>query len=223
MSFLTMSNTKIDVDKLLWGDDPSGAKRIGLFFGTFNPIHVGHLIIANYIVTATSLDEVWFVVTPHNPHKKKASLLDDHHRLAMVKEAIEDNIRLRASDVEFGLPQPNYTINTLAHLREKHHEKEFVLIMGEDNLRSFHKWKNYEEILKHHQIVVYPRVHLSNEDDTSKTIEELDGNERIILCDAPIMNISATFIRNSIKEGLDVRYMLTEPVFKYVDEMNFYR
>lgn len=218
-----MSDHKIDVDKLLWGENPAGSKKIGLFFGTFNPIHVGHLIMANYIVSATSLDEVWFVVTPHNPHKKKASLLADHHRLAMVKEAIENNIHLRASDVEFNLPQPNYTVNTLAHLRERYEDKEFVLIMGEDNLRSFHKWKNYEEILKHHGIVVYPRVHVSNEEDTNKVIEELDNHDRIVLCDAPIMNISATFIRNAIKDGLDVRYMLTDPVFKYVDEMNFYR
>ncbi|CAG5080249.1 nicotinate (nicotinamide) nucleotide adenylyltransferase [Parvicella tangerina] len=218
-----MSDTKIDLDQLLWGENPTGAKKIGLFFGTFNPIHVGHLILANYIVSATSLDEVWFVVTPHNPHKKKASLLDDHHRLAMVKEAIEDNIHLRASDVEFGLPQPNYTTNTLAHLREKYPEKAFVLIMGEDNLRSFHKWKNYEEILKHHKIVVYPRVHVASEDSTSEVVASLDAHEQIIKCDAPIMNISATFIRDAIKNGQDVRYMLTDPVFKYVDEMNFYR
>lgn len=218
-----MNDLKIDVDQLLWGKNPIGSKRIGLFFGTFNPIHVGHLIIANYIVASTSLEEVWFVVTPHNPHKKKANLLEDHHRLAMVREAIEDNIHLRASDVEFNLPQPNYTIHTLAHLREKHPDKEFVLIMGEDNLRSFHKWKNFEEILNHHRIVVYPRVHVSQEDNTAQVIEELKGHDRIVLCDAPIMNISATFIRNAIKSGLDVRYMLTEPVFKYVDEMNFYR
>ncbi len=218
-----MTDYSIDVNKLLWGDNPSGAKKIGLFFGTFNPIHVGHLIIANYMVSATMLDEVWFVVTPHNPHKKKASLLADHHRLAMVKEAIEDNIHLKVSDVEFGLPQPNYTINTLAYLREKHEDKEFVLIMGEDNLRSFHKWKNYEEILANHRIVVYPRVHVSTEDVTTKVTEELSADERIIKCDAPIMNISATFIRNAIKEGIDVKYMLTAPVFKYVDEMNFYR
>jgi nicotinate-nucleotide adenylyltransferase len=218
-----MSDYKIDVDQLLWGDAPAGAKRIGLFFGTFNPIHVGHLIIANYIVSATSLDEVWFVVTPHNPHKKKASLLADHHRLAMVKEAIENNLHLRASDVEFGLPQPNYTINTLAHLREKHEDKEFVIIMGEDNLRSFHKWKNYEEILKHHGVVVYPRVHVSNEDHETRVHADLANHPKILRTNAPIMNISATFIRNAIKDGLDVRYMLTESVFKYVDEMNFYR
>lgn len=218
-----MNDFKIDVDQLIWGDPIKGARKIGLFFGTFNPIHVGHLIIANYIVSATSLDEVWFVVTPHNPHKKKANLLADHHRLAMVKEAIENNIHLRASDVEFNLPQPNYTIDTLTYLREKYEDKEFVLIMGEDNLRSFHKWKNYQEILKHHGIVVYPRIHGAAEDKTDQVIDELNGHERILLCDAPIMNISATFIRNAIKEGLDVRYMLTDAVFKYVDEMNFYR
>lgn len=218
-----MSSPKIDVNQLLWGDSPTGSKKIGLFFGTFNPIHVGHLIIANYMVSATALDEVWFVVTPHNPHKKKANLLADHHRLAMVKEAIDANLHLKVSDVEFNLPQPNYTIDTLAHLREKYEDKEFVLIMGEDNLRSFHKWKNYEEILKHHKVVVYPRVHLANEDSTSETYEGLAAQGKIIKCDAPIMNISATFIRNAIKDGQNVKYMLTEPVLKYVDEMNFYR
>lgn len=214
---------KLDINHSNWRRESEQKKKIGLFFGTFNPIHVGHLIIANYLVSSTDLDEVWFVVTPHNPHKVKANLLSDHHRLAMVKEAIENNDKLRASDVEFGLPQPNYTTDTLAHLREKYPEKRFVLIMGEDNLRSFHKWKNYHDIIQHHPIVVYPRPLLITEDPVMEVLDELRSHENIIQCDAPVMNLSATFIRNAIKEGLDVKYMLTENVFKYVDEMNFYR
>lgn len=218
-----MNDFKIDLHQLLWGSSPQGSKKIGLFFGTFNPIHVGHLIIANYIVSSSELDEVWFVVTPHNPHKKKANLLADHHRLAMVKEAIDNNNNLRASDIEFGLPQPNYTTDTLAHLREKYPDKDFALIMGEDNLRSFHKWKNYEDILNHHPVIVYPRPHVINEDPTAEAIQELKQHGKIILCNAPTMNLSATFIRDAIRNGLDVKYMLTEKVFKYVDEMNFYK
>jgi nicotinate-nucleotide adenylyltransferase len=218
-----MSDFKIDINQLFWGENKPKQKKIGLFFGTFNPIHVGHLIIANYIVHSTELDEVWFVVTPHNPHKVKANLLADHHRLAMVREAIDNNPKLRASDIEFNLPQPNYTIDTLAHLREKYPNNSFALIMGEDNLRTLHKWKNHEQILEHHPILVYPRV-LTIQETGSKTENEIILNHpKIIKCDAPLMNLSATFIRNSIESGMDVKYMLTENVYKYVDEMNFYK
>ena len=133
-------------------------KKVGLYFGTFNPIHVGHLIIANYMVDFTELDEVWFVVSPQNPLKDKKSLLKDYHRLALVQEAIVDNDKLHASDIEFSLPKPSYTSDTLAYLHEKHPDLEFSLIMGEDNLRTFHKWKNYESILQNNKIIVYPRV-----------------------------------------------------------------
>ena len=129
--------------------------NIGLFFGTFNPIHVGHLTIANHFVEHSNLDEVWLVVTPLSPFKKKSSLLDNHQRLEMVYRATEDYPKLRPSDIEFNLPEPNYTIHTLIYLKEKFPQHNFALIMGEDNLASFHKWKNYEEILKHHQIFVY--------------------------------------------------------------------
>ncbi len=198
-------------------------KKIGLFFGTFNPIHIGHLIIANYIVYDQSFDEVWFVVTPHNPHKVKSSLLADHHRLALVKEAIEDNLKLKPCDIEFGLPQPNYTVNTLVHLREKHPNYAFSLIMGEDNLRTLHKWKNFQEILDNHAIIVYPRVHTLGEDQQNETLSEIYDHTQISKCDAPIINLSSTFIRDAISKGIDVKYMLTEKVYKYVDEMNFYR
>jgi len=191
--------------------------KVGLFFGTFNPIHVGHLTIANHIAEYSDLNQVWFVVTPHSPFKKKNSLLDDHQRLEMVYRATKDYPKLRQSDIEFKLPQPNYTVNTLAHLEEKYPDHEFALIMGEDNLKSFHKWKNYLIILEMHDIYVYPRV------SEGKVETEFDEHPRIHHVDAPIMELSSTFIRKSIKEGKNVRPMLPENVWEYLDEMNFYK
>ena len=198
-------------------------KKIGLYFGTFNPIHVGHLIIANYMADYTELDEVWLVVSPQNPLKKKETLLKDHHRLSLVRIALEDNTKLIASNIEFDLPIPSYTINTLVHLKEKYETHEFHLIMGEDNLRSFHKWKNQEEIINNHKIFVYPRI-LTEQKMEDNTIEFSSFNHsNVIRCQAPIMKISSSFIRKAIKNGKDVRYLLTPEVFKYVDEMNFYK
>ncbi len=198
-------------------------KKIGLYFGTFNPIHVGHLIIANYMADYTELDEVWLVVSPQNPLKKKETLLKDHHRLSLVRIALEDNTKLMASNIEFDLPIPSYTINTLVHLKEKYETYEFHLIMGEDNLRSFHKWKNQEEIINNHKIFVYPRV-LTEREMEDNTVEFSSFNHsNVIRCQAPIMKISSSFIRKAIKNGKDVRYLLTPEVFKYVDEMNFYK
>ncbi|KAA3623531.1 MAG: nicotinate-nucleotide adenylyltransferase [Flavobacterium sp.] len=194
-----------------------GNKKIGLYFGTFNPIHVGHLTIANYMVEFSDLDEVWLVVTPHNPHKKKNSLLDDIHRLAMVRIAVEDYPKLKASTIEFDLPQPNYTVNTLAHLEEKYPEYDFCLIMGEDNLKSFHKWKNYEVILERYAIYVYPRI------SEGKVESRFKDHPAITLVEAPIMELSSTFIRNAVKKNKNIRPMLPEAVWKYLDEMNFYR
>jgi nicotinate-nucleotide adenylyltransferase len=203
--------------------------NIGLYFGTFNPIHIGHLVIANHIVEQTILDQVWFVVTPQNPLKNKSTLLKDSHRLAMVREAVYDSPKLKASDIEFGLSKPNYTASTLAHIMDKHPDHSFSLIMGEDNLRNFHKWKNYENILSNHTIYVYPRVLTPQEEDEYKSlntdeIDKLRANKNIIYCqDAPVMKISASFIRKSIKENNDVRFLLSEPVHKYVEEMHFYK
>ena len=191
--------------------------KIGLYFGTFNPIHIGHLVIANHIAEFSDLDQVWFVVTPHSPFKKKNSLLDDHQRLEMVYLATKDYPKLKQSDIEFKLTQPNYTINTLAHLEEKYPDHEFALIMGEDNLKGFHKWKNYELILERHNIYVYPRVY------EGKIETQLNTHPRITFIDAPIMELSSTFIRKSIKEGKNIRPMLPEYVWKYLDEMNFYK
>jgi len=216
-----MKDFSIDINKLIWGENKEFSKRIGLYFGTFNPVHIGHLIIANHLVENTPLDEVWFVVSPHNPHKKKASLLEDYHRLNLVKEAIEDNDKLRASDIEFKLPQPSYTATTLAYLQEKYPKKDFTLIMGEDNLRSLHKWSNFETIVENHKIIVYPRHQTIQEQELVKPTVNTD--QIAVLKDVPFMDISASFIRKSIKEGKSVKYLLTAPVLKYIDEMNFYK
>jgi nicotinate-nucleotide adenylyltransferase len=193
--------------------------KVGLYFGTFNPIHVGHLILANYLVQNTELKQVWFVVTPHNPFKDKQSLLADHHRLNLVKIAIEDNSHLRASDIEFGMPQPNYTIHTLTKLSETYPDFQFEIIMGEDNLFGLKKWYNYEEIIKKFPIHIYPRSVASTEGNRPI----IEGTQIQIHEDAPMMHISASMIREFIQAKKDVRYLLTEAVFKYVDEMNFYK
>lgn len=192
--------------------------KIGLFFGSFNPIHIGHLIIANYMVEYTDLNRVWFVVSPHNPLKEKKTLLADNYRLQLVNEAIVDNNKLKASNIEFKLPQPSYTINTLIHLSEKYPKYKFALIMGSDNLVTFHKWKNYEQILKHYELYIYPRP-----DSETKTLSpDLQNHPNIKKVDAPLMEISSSFIRKAIKEKKDVRYMLPEAVFNYIREMHFY-
>lgn len=192
-------------------------KHIGLYFGTFNPIHVGHLTIANHFAEFTDLDEVWLVVTPHNPLKKKNTLLDDHHRLSMVRIALEEYPKLKASNIEFDLPQPNYTVNTLAHLEDAYPQYDFSLIMGTDNLKSFHKWKNYELILDRYLIYIYPRI------TSSKQENRFLGHPRIREVKAPIMELSSTFIRKSIKAGKNIKPMLPDKVWQYLDEMNFYR
>ncbi|WP_222982917.1 nicotinate (nicotinamide) nucleotide adenylyltransferase [Flagellimonas meishanensis] len=193
-------------------------KKVGLFFGTFNPIHIGHLVIANHMVEFSDLDEVWFVITPQSPFKTKQSLLDDHHRYQMVYEAVKDYPKLKPSKVEFDLPQPNYTVDTLTHLYEQYGEQhEFALIMGEDNLKSFHKWKNYEAILELYPIYVYPRISKGAVD------HQFEGHPKISKVDAPIMEISSTFIRSQHKKGKNIRPLLSESVWLYMDEMNFYR
>lgn len=191
--------------------------KVGLYFGSFNPIHVGHLIIANYMAEHSHLDQIWFVVTPHNPFKNKASLLDNYQRLEMVYLATKDYDKLKPSNIEFNLPQPNYTINTLTYLQEKHPKEEFALIMGEDNLNSFHKWKNYALILENHHIYVYPRI--SNEPKETR----FDGHEKIHKINAPVIEISSTYIRKGIKDSVNVKPMLPQHVWTYLDTMNFYK
>ena len=193
------------------------SKKIGLYFGTFNPIHIGHLIIANHFAEYADVDEVWFIVTPKSPFKVKKTLLDNHHRFEMVYRATESYPKLKPSRIEFDLPQPNYTVNTLVHLEEKYPDKEFMLIMGEDNLNSLHKWKNYEVLLENYDIFVYPRL-------SDKVINpELKNHEKIHKIEAPIMEISSSFIRKAVKAEKNIRPLLPPEVWQYLDEMNFYR
>lgn len=192
-------------------------KQVGLFFGSFNPIHVGHLIIANHLVEYSNLDEVWFVVTPQSPFKKKKTLLDDHHRYEMVYLATEKYQHLSVSNIEFKLPQPNYTIDTLVRISEKYDAIKFSIIMGEDNLKSFHKWKNYEVILNDYHIYTYPRI------SSGKIPEQFQGHPNITSVDAPIIQISSTMIRKAIFEGKNIQPLLPVEVWNYIDEMNFYR
>jgi nicotinate-nucleotide adenylyltransferase len=193
-------------------------KKIGLFFGSFNPIHIGHLILANYILENSDMDELWFVVSPQNPFKDKKSLLKDHNRLDMVQLAVKNYPNMRASNVEFSLPQPSYTIDTLTYLREKHPDYSFSLIMGEDNLNGLHKWKNADLLLKNYHIIVYPRIFESEKKDP-----EYLGHENISLVKAPVIELSATEIRNMIKAGKNVRPMLPPEVFDYLDGSSFYK
>ncbi|MBI3520242.1 MAG: nicotinate-nucleotide adenylyltransferase [Bacteroidetes bacterium] len=189
--------------------------HIGLFFGSFNPVHVGHMVLANYMASFTDIEQVWFVVSPHNPLKEKSSLLNQNQRLHMVNLAIDDSTLLKSSNIEFGLPQPSYTINTLAHLKEKYPQHHFSLIIGEDNLESFTRWKNYEEILKQHLLYVYPRPH-SNAGD-------LKHHKSVIMTEAPVIDISSTMIRQAIKDKKNVSYFVPPAVWQYLDEMNFYK
>jgi nicotinate-nucleotide adenylyltransferase len=192
-------------------------KKIGLYFGTFNPIHIGHLILANHFAETTDLDQVWLVVTPQNPMKRKDSILDNHHRLELVYKATYDYPKLRPSDIEFGLPMPNYTINSLTHFEEKHPDKQFVLLMGEDNLVSFPKWKNYELILERYELYVYPRK-------TDRTIpKQFQNNPKINLIDAPQIELSSSAIRKAIIANQNIRPLLPPESWLYLDEMNFYK
>ena len=188
--------------------------KTGLFFGSFNPIHIGHLMIAEYMLEFTDLDEVWFVVSPHNPLKEKKTLLTDHHRLTLVRIATEDNAKFKVSDIEFKMTQPSYTVKTLAYLAEKYPDKKFVLLMGADNLGILHKWKNYEQIINNNEIYVYPRPGVD--------LKNLKLYPNVKLTEAPLLEISSQFIRQAIKDKKDVRYFLHEKVYQYILEMHFY-
>ncbi len=188
--------------------------KTGLFFGSFNPVHIGHLAIANYMVEFTDIDQVWFVVSGQNPLKKRKSLLADYHRLALVKEAIDDDHRFKASDVELKLPKPSYTIDTITYLKEKYPEREFVIIMGSDGLTTFDKWKNYKLLEKSVCRYVYPRPGVD--------LQSFDNYPNCIFTNAPMIDISSSFIRESIKNKKDVRFFLHEKVYKYISEMHFF-
>lgn len=194
-------------------------KRVGLYFGSFNPIHIGHLVIANFVAHHTDLDEVWLMVTPHNPHKDKSSLASEQHRLKMAQLATIDNPKVWAKDIEFNLPQPNYTINTLDYLKESYPSTTFTLLMGEDNLRKLSKWKDHERIVAEYDVLVYPRTLKVGEEelDTSKF-----DQTRITMCDAPVMNISSTFLRKSIQNHKDIRYLVVDEVINYLSSNKLY-
>ncbi|MGI6323318.1 MAG: nicotinate (nicotinamide) nucleotide adenylyltransferase [Bacteroidales bacterium] len=194
--------------------------KIGLFFGSFNPIHIGHMAIAGYMTEFTDLKEVWFVVSPHNPLKKKSALLPDYERLLLTELAIGDNYRLRASDIEFRLPVPSYTIDTLTYLNEKFPSNEFMPIMGEDNLYTLHKWKNAEELVKRHKIIVYPRPYTSK--PSSSLLDKILALADIEFVNAPLMDISGTFIRNGIKKGKNMSYFLAPPVWEYIEKKHLF-
>lgn len=191
-------------------------KKIGLFFGTFNPVHIGHLVLANHFAEHTDLAEIWLVVTPQNPFKQKTRLLPNRQRFEMVYLATESYPKLKPSDIEFDLPKPNYTSDTLVYLEEKFPGKKFSLIIGEDNLVHFHKWKNYEVLLERYGLYVYPRKN-------DKPIpEQFINHPKVRLVDAPEMEISSSKIRTWVKEGKNVRPLLPFKSWQYLDEMNFY-
>jgi len=189
-------------------------KKIGLYFGSFNPIHIGHMAIANYMVEFTDIEQLWFVVSPQNPLKQKSSLLADYHRLELVNHAIRDTCLFQSSNIEFQMPKPSYTIDTLIYLTEKYPDKEFVLLMGSDNLPSLHKWKNFEELVEKFKIYVYPRPGFAGP-------EEING-KKLKIVEAPHMEISSSFIRKSIKAGKNVDFFMPERVANYLSEMHFY-
>ncbi len=194
--------------------------RIGLFFGSFNPVHTGHLILANYMAQYTDLEQVWLVVSPHNPLKAKNTLARDRDRLNMVQLAVEGNTSLRASNIEMKLPQPSYTIDTLTYLNEQFPQHDFALIMGSDNLISLPKWKNFEVLLANYKIYVYARP----DAPVSDAETEIAAHPNIkLLNDVPQMQISATFIREALKNGKSIRYLVPEKVADYITDSRLYK
>jgi len=188
--------------------------KTGLYFGSFNPIHIGHLAIANFMIEFSDLEQLWFVVSPQNPLKEKKSLLKDYHRLEMVRLALEEDDRFRASDIEFKLPTPSYTIDTLAYLEEKNPGRDFQLVMGADGLRTFHKWKHAELIAENYHRLIYPRPGID--------MERVSRLPNATIVDAPLMEISSSFIRNAIRDGKDVRHLMPAKAYQYMREMHFY-
>ena len=192
-------------------------QQIGLFFGTFNPIHNGHLILANHFAEHTNLDQIWLVITPQNPFKQKLSMLANNHRLELVYRATREYPSLQPCTIEFDLPTPNYTSDTLIRLEEKYPDKKFSLLLGEDNLASFHKWKNYEVILERYPLYVYPRI------GAAPPAIELEKYKTIHLVNAPKVEVASSQIREWIKAGKNVRPLLPMESWEYIDEMNFYK
>ncbi len=188
--------------------------KIALYFGSFNPIHNGHLIIASHVVQFTDIQEVWFVVSPHNPFKNAKTLLNENHRLNLVRTAIEGENKIKASNVEFKLPKPSYTINTLAYLKEKHPTKDFCILLGSDGLQNIENWKNAETILREHQLYVYERPGFS-------IIE--NNKMRVTKINAPLLDISSTHIRNLLSEGKSIRYLVPDDVREEIENNAYYK
>jgi len=187
--------------------------NIGLYFGSFNPIHTGHLIIASHVINSTDLDEVWFVVSPQNPFKKSQGLLNEHHRLHLVNTAIEGEHKLKASSVEFKLPKPSYTIDTLTYLSEKYPRHQFTIIMGSDGFQNIDKWKNAEALLKNYKILIYKRPGFEINNTSGADVKTLD---------APLLEISSTHIRELIRKRKSIRYLVTDAVKKEIEKNNYY-
>lgn len=189
-------------------------RKVGLFFGSFNPVHIGHLIIANSMLQQSDLDEVWLVVSPQNPLKERGSLLADEERLEMVRRAVADNENLRVCDIEFRLPLPSYTVHTLAALKAEYPGNEFCLLMGSDNLANFTCWKSWEEILSKYHLYVYPRPGTEH--------CPLTNHAHVTMVQVPMMDLSSTYIRQQIAEGKNVRYMMPDAAYNYLIEKHFY-
>ncbi|MGM0406800.1 MAG: nicotinate (nicotinamide) nucleotide adenylyltransferase [Bacteroidota bacterium] len=188
--------------------------KIGLFFGSFNPIHIGHLAIANYLLEFGNLDKIWLIVSPHNPLKKEETLLDENERYKMVELALNSDLQILPSDIEFKLPKPSYTIDTLKFIDQENPDYDLRLIIGSDNLESFNQWKNYDTILRDYKLIVYPRAGFG--------LGKYNNHPNVKLIDAPEMDISSSFIRESIKNGKNVRYFLPCNVYDYILKNHFY-
>ena len=197
------------------------ALRVGLYFGSFNPVHLGHLVIANHMLNQADLDEVWFVVTPSSPHKQGVSMIPEEHRLQMAHLALADHPHLKASDVEFNLPRPNYTADTMRHLRKAHPELTFSIIMGQDNLESFHTWKDHESLVAAHRMLIYPRLTQGTSESEAPTAMWL-AHDNVEVHEAPIIAISSTYVRDAIMAGHDVQFLLPDAVVAYIGNNHFY-
>lgn len=189
--------------------------KVGLFFGSFNPVHLGHMILAQTALNETALDKVWFVVSPQNPFKEKKNLVAEYDRLRMVELSIGDNLDLQASNVEFSLPQPSYTIDTLTHLRDRYKSYEFSLIMGQDNLQYLDRWKNYEAIVKYYPIYVYPRIEAEP--------SPFDEHPNVHFFEAPLLNISASYLRKTIRANKSITYMVSPEVEDYIEKNGLWK